>query len=84
MLQLTTSRNGSIRVELRDEAIGDLVEGAAFYREQSMRLDEHFLECLRSDLKFLATTAGVHELYREFHRAAFEAVPFRNLLLGDR
>jgi len=65
-----------MRVELRDEATEDLVDGAAFYREQATGLDEQFLECLRSDLHLLETTAGVHEIYRGFHRSLSKRFPF--------
>jgi len=61
-----------MRVELRDEATEDLVDGATFYGEQSTGLDEHFLECLRSDLHLLETTARFTK-----HIAAFIA-RFRN------
>ena len=65
-----------MRVELRDEARSDLVNGAAFYRHISAGLDQHFLDCLRSDLKALESTAGVHEIYRGFHRKLSERFPF--------
>ena len=65
-----------MRVELRDEAREDLFDGAAFYREQSKGLDEHFLECLRSDLRLLETNAGVHEAYRGSHRSLSKLFPF--------
>ena len=44
-------------VELRDEARNDLVNGAAFYSEHSIGLDEYFLKCLREDLKKLEVTS---------------------------
>ncbi len=65
-----------MRVELRDEATEDLVDGAAFYAEQSIGLDEHFLESLRTDLHLLETTAGVHETYRGFYRSLSKRFPF--------
>lgn len=65
-----------MRVELRDEAREDLFDGSVFYGEQSKGLDEHFLECLRSDLHLLETTAGVHEIYRGFHRSLSKRFPF--------
>lgn len=63
-------------VELRDESRDDLVEAAIFYGEQSIGLDEYFLECLRSDLTKLGTTFGIHEQYRGFHRSLSERFPF--------
>lgn len=65
-----------MRVELRDEARNDLVDGAMFYGEQSAGLDEYFLGCLRADLTKLGATSGIHELYRGFHRCLSERFPF--------
>ena len=65
-----------MRVELRDEAREDLVDSAAFYAEQSAGLDDHFLECIRTDLNRLEATAGVHEVYRGFHRSLCKRFPF--------
>ena len=65
-----------MRVELRDEARDDLVDGAVFYGDQSPGLDDHFLNCLRADLKKLETTAGIHETYRGFHRSLSDRFPF--------
>jgi len=47
-----------MNVELRDEARDDLVNGAAFYGEQSVGLDDYFLKCLRKDFMTLETTGG--------------------------
>lgn len=65
-----------MNVELRDEARDDLVNGAAFYCEQSAGLDEYFLKCLREDIKKLETTGGVHEKYRGFHRSLSDRFPY--------
>lgn len=65
-----------MRVELRDEARDDLVNGALFYANQSPGVDSHFLACLQADLKRLETTFGIHEKYRGFHRKLAERFPF--------
>ena len=65
-----------MNVELRDEAQDDLVNGAAFYGEQSPGLDEYFLKCLQEDIKKLEATGGVHEQYAGFHRSLSERFPF--------
>lgn len=65
-----------MNVELRDEARDDLVDGAVFYGDQSPGLDDYFLNCLRTDLKKLESTAGIHEKYRGFHRSLSERFPF--------
>jgi plasmid stabilization system protein ParE len=65
-----------MNVELRDEAREDLVNGAAFYGEQSVGLDEYFLKCLREDIKKLEMTGGVHEKYRGFQRSLSDRFPY--------
>jgi len=65
-----------MNVELWDEARDDLVNGAAFYGEQSVGLDEYFLKCLRKDVMNLETTGGVHERYRGFHRSLSDRFPY--------
>jgi len=68
-----------MRVELKDEARDDLVDGAVFYGEQSTGLDEYFLVCLRADLTKLRTTFGIHAQYRGFHRSLSERFPFESI-----
>ena len=65
-----------MRVELRDEARGDLVDGAWFYGHQSVGLDDHFIRCLGEDLRNLESTYGIHEMYRGFHRKLSKRFPF--------
>ena len=65
-----------MRVELRDEARVDLVDGAWFYGRQAPGLDEHFIECLREDLRTLETISGIHEVYRGFYRKLSQRFPF--------
>ena len=65
-----------MNVELRDEALGDLENGATFYGEQSAGLDEYFLKCLREDIKKLKTTGGVHRKYHGFHRSLSNRFPY--------
>lgn len=65
-----------MHVELRDEAIDDLVEGAWFYGRLSPGLDIYFLQCLLRDLRQLKTTFGVHQVYRGFHRKLSGLFPF--------
>jgi len=65
-----------MRVELRDEARSDLVDGAWFYGRQSPGLDEHFIRCLREDLRSLETISGIHERYRGFYRKLSKRFPF--------
>ena len=65
-----------MRVELRTEARIDLVNGAEFYNNISHRLGERFLDCVREDLALLKSTAGIHELYRGFHRTLVKRFPF--------
>ena len=65
-----------MRVELRDEARDDLVDGAWFYRRQSPGLNDYFIECIRDDLRDLETTFGRHERYRGFYRKLSRRFPF--------
>ena len=65
-----------MRVELRDEAREDLVDGAWFYGRQAPGLDEYFIECLREDLRNLELLSGIHERYRGFHRKLSRRFPF--------
>ena len=65
-----------MRVELRTEARIDVVDGAEFYDNVSPGLGERFLDCLREDLALLSSTAGIHELYRGFHRSLAKRFPF--------
>lgn len=65
-----------MRVELRDEARDDLVQGAIFYGNRSPGLDAHFLDCLRADLKKLESAFGIHETFRGFHRKLSGRFPF--------
>lgn len=65
-----------MRVELRTETRIDLVNGAEFYDNVSHGLGERFLDCVREDLALLDSTAGIHELYRGFHRALVKRFPF--------
>ncbi|PHQ37113.1 hypothetical protein CEE69_01795 [Rhodopirellula bahusiensis] len=65
-----------MRVELRAEARIDLVDRAEFYENISPGLSERFLDCVRQDLALLGSTAGMHELYRGFHRALVKRFPF--------
>lgn len=65
-----------MRVELREEARDDLVVGAMFYRRQVATLEDHFISCLRDDLRNLETTFGVHERYRGFYRKLSRRFPF--------
>lgn len=73
-----------MRVELRDEARDDLVDGAVFYGGQATGLDEYFLGCLRADLTKLVTTFGIHELYRGISQIVIGTVSVCDLLLGCR
>ncbi|MEZ6143470.1 MAG: hypothetical protein R3B84_23115 [Zavarzinella sp.] len=65
-----------MNVELRDEALDDLENGAIFYGEQCVGLDDYFLTCLREDIKKLETTGGVHEKYHGFYRSLSNRFPY--------
>lgn len=65
-----------MRVDLKDEAIHDLVNGAWFYGLQSPELDQYSLRCLGDDLRTLEARAGIHEKYRGFRRKLATQFPY--------
>ena len=65
-----------MRVELRDEAREDLVDGAWFYGRQRAGLGEYFVDCVAADLATLESTFGVYEMAFGFHRKLVDRFPF--------
>ena len=57
-----------MRVELRTEAISDLIEAAWFYERQRNGLGDQFSDAMFAHLAYLETVAGGHELVRGLHR----------------
>ena len=51
-----------MRVELRDEAREDFVDGAWFYDRQIAGLGDYFVDCVAADLATLESMFGVHEM----------------------
>ena len=65
-----------MKIRLLPEAERDLEIGADFYRSQSPGLGIYFNDCLTSDIESLKLYAGIHEVYRGFHRALSKRFPF--------
>ena len=57
-----------MRVELRTEAISDLVAAAWFYERQRSGLGEQFSDAMFTHLAYLETVAGGHEVVFGLHR----------------
>ena len=57
-----------MHVELRTEAVSDLVEAARFYERQRGGLGEQFTDAMFVQLAYLETVAGGHEVVFGLHR----------------
>lgn len=65
-----------MRIELLDEAEKDLVDGFAFYEQQSKGLGDYFLDSIFSDVESLHLYAGIHALHFGYHRLLAKRFPF--------
>lgn len=65
-----------MKVEILDEARGDLVDGYRFYEKQEEGLGTYFLDSLLADLESLRFYGGIHGRHFGFHRALARRFPF--------
>lgn len=65
-----------MRVQVLDEATGDLADGYLFYERQAEGLGDYFLDSLWSDINSLRLYAGVHAVYHSYHRLLSQGLPF--------
>ena len=65
-----------MRVELRTEAISDLVEAAWFYERLRGGLGDHFSDAIFAHLTYLETVAGGHEVVFGLHRMLAKRFPY--------
>jgi hypothetical protein len=65
-----------VRVQLLDEATGDLANGYRFYERQVEGLGEYFLDSLWSDIISLRLYAGIHAVHHGHHRLLSKRFPF--------
>jgi hypothetical protein len=65
-----------VKVQILDEALQDLVEGAKFYESQSPGLGDYFLDTLFSDIDSLQLYAGIHAVFFGYHRLLSKRFPF--------
>lgn len=65
-----------MRVQVLDEATGDLADGYRFYERQAEGLGDYFLDSLWSDINSLCLYAGVHAVYNGYHRLLSKRFPF--------
>ncbi len=64
-----------MKVQILDEAMQDLIEGARFYESQSVGLGDYFLDTLFSDIDSLLLYAGIHSLHFGYHRLLSKRFP---------
>lgn len=66
-----------IRIQITEEAQGDLNDGYWFYEERESGIGDYFAACLKSDIESLRITAGVHPIvYRDYHRLLSRVFPY--------
>lgn len=65
-----------MKVQILDEAMQDLVDGARFYESQSPGLGDYFLDTLFSDIDSLLLFAGIHSIHFGYHRLLSKRFPY--------
>lgn len=65
-----------MKVEILDEAMQDLVDGARFYARQGEGLGEYFLDSLFADIDALQIYGGIPAREFGYHRALAKRFPF--------
>lgn len=65
-----------MKVQVLEEALGDLAAGYHFYESQSDGLGTYFLDSLWSDVDSLCVYAGIHPVYLGYHRLLSKRFPF--------
>ena len=65
-----------MRVELRTEAIADLIDAAWFYERQRVGLGDQFSDAMFAHLAYLETVAGGHEVVFGLHRMLAKRFPY--------
>jgi len=65
-----------VRVQILDEATGDLADGCRFYERQVEGLGEYLMDSLWSDINSLRLYAGIHAVHHGYHRLLSKRFPF--------
>ena len=66
-----------MKIQILDQAKGDLIAGWRFYEALEAGLGGHFLEQLYGDIESLAALGEPHSVpYRHFHRVLSQRFPF--------
>jgi hypothetical protein len=65
-----------VKVQVLDEAAGDLADGYRFYERQAEGLGEYFLDSLWSDIHSLHLFGGIHAIHNGYHRSLSKRFPF--------
>lgn len=65
-----------MKIEILDEAKGDLIAGFHFYEKQGEGVGEYFLEALYAEISSLGLTAGIHAKELGSHRHIAKRFPY--------
>ena len=65
-----------MKVQVLEDALGDLAVGYRFYESQADGLGTYFLDSLWSDIDSLCVYAGIHPVYLGYHRLLSKRFPF--------
>ncbi|OFV96729.1 MAG: hypothetical protein A3F68_03890 [Acidobacteria bacterium RIFCSPLOWO2_12_FULL_54_10] len=65
-----------MKIEILDQAQGDLIEAFHFYEKRERGLGSYFLDCLFSDIDSLLLYAGIHQVVFGYHRCLSKRFPF--------
>lgn len=65
-----------MKIELLEEAEGDLLGGFAFYERQQAGLGHYFLDSLFSDIDSLQLYAGLHTEHFGYYRLLSRRFPY--------
>ena len=65
-----------MNVEILEEARLDIADGVAFYDLQGENAGDYFYKRIFDDISDLEDTAGVHAVYRGYHRKLASRHPY--------
>jgi len=66
-----------MKLEVLDQAVEDLIEGAHFYEDQQAGMGSYFTTNLFADIESLRLYGGLHrQVYRDYHRLLSKRFPF--------
>ena len=66
-----------MKVRILEPALGDLIDGFHFYKDQEVGAGRYFLDNLYSDIECLKTIFGIHrQPFDDFYRVFSKKFPF--------